>query len=297
MCNLNNPLICSICAFEITKQHLSPGNLGNCLKLYVLENKSLIDIFQYISTNIESFQTNKEYNNILSTVCSHKNEKEILDFLPIVKNCNYRFDKWYLHYAILNKKEKVIFYLINHGCPLRQNHLQSAILSENEELVKDILKKFDTNLGEKIQKSIPEWLLQINNTTIIKICISYCIVTNTKYLITAATNRNYYILYLYLQKFGLHVNQSILHKIAEICNSNLIDEKNNKNAPYGGIHNDIQYIRSEEKSKWFKECIEWCEMSVSQRFFKFINDRNKLLLLYLEDRICKDVVGIVIDYL
>ncbi len=66
MCNLNNPLICSLCAFEITKQHLSPGNLGNCLKLYVLENKCLVEIFQYISSNLELFQQNKKYNTFFS---------------------------------------------------------------------------------------------------------------------------------------------------------------------------------------------------------------------------------------
>jgi hypothetical protein len=296
MCNLNIPLQCSECAFNITISHLSSGNLGNCIKCFILENKSLKILFDYIVSNIQIFQSNKEFNTVLSNICSHKNEEEILNFLPVIKTCNYRFDKWYLHYAILNNKEKVIQYLIHNGCTLRQNHLQSAIQTENLELINEILKKFEMNLGEKIQKSIPEWLLSIKNNKIIKLCMPYCsYICNTKHLITAATNKNYYLLYQLLQKYGLHLNTITSSKILDVCNSNLIS--NLGNIQYKGIQYDIDYIGKEEKSKWFRECVEWCEMSSCKRYFKFLDERNKIILGFLEDKICKDVTNLVIGYL
>jgi hypothetical protein len=294
MCQYNKPLVCYECAFLTVRQHLSVGNIGNLIKCIINENKSLQELMGFIQENLILFQSDKEYNSVLSGVCYHKNENEIITFLPIIKMCNYRYDKWYLHNSLINKKDKIVEYLLKHGCPLRQQHLQSAICSENKLYIKSILKKYEDNLGEKIQKNIGEWLIQIKDKEIYKMCMPSCILNNHKILFTVATSRNYYLLYLFLQKIGLQLTQTISNKILEICYENLLVEKGKIMM---GMEHDIEKIREEEKSKWYKECIEWCEMSVAKRYFKFIKDRNDTILKLIEDDICKDMVNIVISYL
>jgi len=295
MCIKNDPINCSECAFLTVRNNISCGNIGNLIKCLIVENKPLKELSDYINNNIQLFQLDKEYNTVLSGICSHKNEEEILQFLPIIKICNYRFDKWYLHYAILNKKNNVIEYLMKHGCPIRQQHLQSAIISENKFLIKEILKKCDYILGEKIQKNIAEWLLEVKDEEVYKLCIPFSNISNQKPLIVAATKRNYYLLYLFLQRVGLHLTISTSNKILEICYSNFIPEINNKIT--NGIHIDIEIIQPNEKTKWFKECIDWCELSPVKRYFKFIEGRNKVILDSIEDYISKDVVNLLITYL
>jgi hypothetical protein len=120
-------------------------------------------------------------------------------------------------------------------------------------------------------------------------------ISNHKPLLVAATKRNYYLLYLFLQRIGLHLTVTTSGKILEICYSNFIPDINNKVT--NGMHNDIEYIQSTEKTKWFKECVEWCEMSPVKRYFKYNEDRNKIIQNSIEDYICNDIVNLMITYL
>jgi hypothetical protein len=300
MCVNNQPLVCLECGFKICIDHLSPGNLANYIKLLVQLESTLDLLKTIIISQKELFIQSKEYNTVLSGICYHSNEEEIINFLPCIKECNYRYDKWYLHYAISTKKNKVINYLLQHGCPLRIQHLQSCILSENEELIKKLIKKCEYNVGEKIQKSLADWLSNTINITIIDLIYPMVYPPTQKQCLQCASQRNYYLLYLFLMHLGLRLTSVTSQKILEILYTNLLSSHSSttqQKIKYG-LHYDIECIQQEERSQWYRKCVEWCELSGPQRYFKYMEERNMTVLKSIENYICKDVIiNIVFSYL
>jgi hypothetical protein len=297
MCINNQPLVCLECSYKICISHFSPGNIANYIKLIVQNDSTLEELSNMINTQKELFIQFKDCNMVLSGVCYHSKEEEIIKFLPSIKICNYRYDKWYLHYSISSKKYKVVEYLLQHGCPLRIQHLQSCIQSENEELIRKIIKKCDYTVGEKVQKSLPEWLITTKNNTIIDLVYPMVYPPTQKQCINCATQRNYYLLYLFLMHLGLRLTTVTSQKLLEILYSNLLPSFHNQKIKFG-IQYDIELVGIEERGEFYKKCVEWCEMSGPQRYFKYTLERNNIVLKSLEDNVCKDVlINIIYHYL
>lgn len=276
---------------------LTVENLSLFIDFLIKQKQPLYYLIDLCKNNITQFQSNKDLNSILSTIIYYHSIDDILTFLPIIKTLNYRFDKMYLHYAFLTKKTKIIDYLLSHGCPLRPFHLQSTIKGNYIDYVKTIIKKFknDQSFGERIQKSLPDWLLESSEEEIYKLCIQHCSLPSNTTITTCATNKNYILLYYFLELYGLQLPSTLNTKLLDILYSNLV-------SPYPhpqtgklkyGICNDVERVGSQEKSIWYKKCVEWCEFSPLGRYNYYIQKRNKVISQILDDDLCKDVLSII----
>lgn len=298
MCNKNIPLECIECSYQFATTNPTSDNILNYIQFVNKTNTSfdlLLVLLKHYSTTADNTIL-VQINTVLCYICYHHNEEQIIEFLLKSKLLNYKYDKWYMHYAILNKRYKVVDYLLTHGCPFRPQHLQCSITVERFDYIQTILNKYSSTLGEKIQKSIPEWLLTTKNKEIIKTCIQYSHLPQTKHLIIAASNKNYFLLYEFLQHIGLQLTSLQSQKILEVCYTNLISPLNQTSRKFG-IHRDIEKIRPEEKDIFFKNSVEWCELTTSQRYFKYIENRENIVIKTLEIHVSKDVAIVITQYL
>lgn len=297
MCHLNKPLDCTDCAITICTTHFSSGNLANCITRVLKEKRSLLFLTQFKS-QIE--QLAKECNSILSSVCYHQNEHEILQTLAFIKTCNIRFDKWYMHYAILNKKWEVVSYLKKNNCPVRCQHLQSAITVENFDLIEEICIKHNYTFTEKNQKMITEALIDCKSIKIIKIFLPYFYPPTLRQLTSLCQTKKYYLLYHSLQKIGLHLTQQASSKCLEILNNHILTNLSlgKKGGKEFGMHLHVDRLSSyPENNTYFFKCIEWLELSPAKRYIQYIQERNHILQSTLDKKICRDEQSVVLHFL
>jgi hypothetical protein len=274
---------------------LTVENLSLFIDFLIKQKQPLQYLITLCKNNIVNFQSNKDLNSILSTIIYYHSTDDILTFLPTIKTLNYRFDKMYLHYAFLTKKTKIIDYLLSHGCPLRPFHLQSTIKGNYIEYVKTIIKKFknDQSFGERIQKSLPDWLLESSEEEIYKLCIQHCSLPSNNTMTTCATNRNYILLFYFLELYGLQLPLQLSTKLLDILYTNLVPPFSQNIKPKYGIFNDVERVGLKEKSSWYKKCVEWCEFSPLDRYKNYIQRRNKEISKILEDDLCNDILSII----
>jgi len=295
----NKPLECTDCAIHVCSTHFSSGNLANCIQRIIREKGDFSRLYIF-KTQIE--QHSKECNTILSSVCYHPIEDQIIQMLLFIKSCNIRFDKWYMHYAILNKKWNIITLLKKYNCPIRCQHIQSAITSDSLEIIEEILLKYSISFTEKTQKTITEAIIQTKHKHIHKLLIPYMYPPTLRQLITICQNRDYFLLFHSLQKIGLHLTLQASSKCIEILNGHILsimnDTKKGKVGKIYGIHlNADQLSFHPEKDVYFSKCIDWLEMSPSKRYTTFIQERTSRIQYILDTKICRDEQSVVFSFL
>ncbi len=301
MCQSNKPLECTDCAQKVCITHFSSGNLANYIQRIIKDKQELSQLC-VLKKHIED--NSKECNTVLSSICYHHNEPQIIDCLNFIKSCNIRFDKWYMHYAILNRKWNVISYLKKNNCPLRCQHIQSAIQVESEELIEEICIKYSQSFTEKTQKIITESLLHTTSIKLYKLLLPYMYPPTLKQLTTISQNRNYFLLYHSLQKIGLHLTQQASTKCIDILNGHILDSLTEhpqlkKGKIYGMHLNADKLTFFPEKDKYFSMCVEWLEMSPSKRYIHFIKERNTLVHNIFDryTKVCRDEQSIIFSFL
>lgn len=294
MCYLNKPLDCTDCAINVCNTHFSSGNLANCITR-VIKDKRPLDILHRFKTQIETY--NKECNTILSSVCYYHNEEQILHTLSFIKTCNIRFDKWYMHYAILNKKWNVVTYLKKHNCPLRCQHLQSAITVENADLIEEICTKHNYTFTEKNQKMITEAIIGCKCLKTIKLLLPYFYPPTLRQLTIITQSKNYFLLYHSLQKIGLHLTQQASSKCLDMLNGHILTNVSLGKKEFGMHINVDRLANYPENNIYFIKCVEWLEMSPAKRYVYFIQERNKVLQVVLDTKICRDEQSVIMQFL
>lgn len=297
MCHLNKPLECTDCSINVCATHFSSGNIANCITRVIKDKRKLLPILTPLKIQIE--KENKECGSVLSSICYHPDEQEILQTLSFIKSCGVRFDKWYMHYAILNKKWEVIVYLKKHNCPLRCQHLQSAITVENYDLIEEICVKHNYTFTEKNQKMITDALMGCKCLKTIKLLLPYFYPPTLRQLTLLCQNKKYLLLYHSLQKIGLHLTPQSSAKCLELLNNNIMSSLNtNRKEKEFGMHvNADRLSSSPENNIYFSKCVDWLELSPAKRYVHFIQERNKILQIVLDSKICRDEQSVILQFL